>query len=96
MQPRAMNRSQERFFSLLNKHEKITQFWNEDTLEFNIDLFAKLRGVISHGELVLVKFFAAVWFHEDRYGFDITDAMSILDIDGRESIIALLAEPCWP
>lgn len=53
-------------------------------------------GVLSHGERVLMEFCAAVWFNENRYKFDMFEAVSILDIDYMQVIHRWLSAPFWP
>ena len=63
----------------------------------HINKFEDALGVMSSGERHMAKFFAAVWFNDNqKYGFDLVDAVASLDVAPRKLIIEWIAKPFWP
>lgn len=89
--------SRELFYEMLDKAPRIDHLWDREKNVLNIELFEKELGVMSSGEVHLAKFFASIWFHNNkRYGFDLVDALSTLDRSERDLIIDWVADPFWP
>lgn len=88
--------SQDRFFSELEKVPRVATFWDKEKRKLQLDAFEVELGLLSSGEAVMAKFFAAVWFHNDRYLFDIVEAGACLDNNQLEIIKAWLNRPYWP
>lgn len=56
----------------------------------------KYLGTASHGQQIMARFIATVWTQEDKFGFSILDAASILD-DGQLAVVTnWLKQPIWP
>ncbi|WP_241086832.1 hypothetical protein [Candidatus Vondammii sp. HM_W22] len=71
--------------------------WDKKNQSLNLQDFENALGVMSSGEVQRAKFFASIWFHNNKtYGFDLADAVSSLDTDGRELIMEWVARPFWP
>lgn len=52
---------------------------------------------MSQSEVHLAKFFSAIWFNDNqRYGFDLVDAVACMDINERQIILDWVADPFWP
>lgn len=89
--------SVELFFKLLGNFPQLAKLWDQPTQQLRIEEFEIALRVMSHGEIEMAKFFAAVWFHDNqRYGFDIVDAMAVIDDQGRKAIQAWLNAPFYP
>lgn len=89
--------SNEKFFDLLESAPRSAILWDKTSKSLNTDAFERALGVMSHGEVQMAKFFAAVWFNNnDQYGFDIVDAVSSLDAADRELIAEWIVNPFWP
>jgi hypothetical protein len=89
--------SNERFFKLLKRVPHIAELWDKESNRLNIAAFEQALGVMSHGEVQMAKFLAAVWLNDnEKYGFDIVDAVAHIDIEDRELIVEWIANPFWP
>jgi len=89
--------SRERFFALLKELPRCAELWDQKTNSLNIAAFEQALGVMSHGEVQMAKFFAAIWFnHNKQYGFDVVDAVSRIDAEDRKLIAEWIANPFWP
>ena len=89
--------SSDRFFNLLAQMPRCAELWDQETNSLNIAAFEQALGVMSHGEVLMAKFFAAIWFnHNEQYGFDVVDAVSRIDIEDRKLIAEWITNPFWP
>ncbi|MBT7209429.1 MAG: hypothetical protein HN868_18920 [Gammaproteobacteria bacterium] len=89
--------SRERFFDLLEQVPRCTELWDKDANSLNIIAFEQALGVMSHGEVQMTKFFAAVWFNNnEQYGFDVVDAVARIDAEDRKLIAGWIVDPFWP
>jgi len=89
--------SDKRFFQMLGRVPRVKNLWDEQKRELNIDSFESALGVMSTGEVHIAKFFASLWFHNnEKYGFDLVDAIASLDIPERNLIIEWMENPFWP
>ena len=89
--------SQKRFFEMLKQVPRIKHLWSEEKKEIILDVFEKELSVMSPGEVYMAKFFASVWFGDNRrYGFDLVDAVASIDMPERKLIIDWIANPFWP
>lgn len=90
-----MNKS-DRFFQMLNKCPRITYLWDKETQELDVERFERDVKGMSSGEIHLAKFFAGVWFNNNRYGFDLIAAMQVLDTNNQRIISAWIEHPFFP
>lgn len=89
--------SRERFYQMLDQVLRIDHLWDREKHELKVNLFEKELGIMSTGEVHLAKFFASLWFNNNkRYGFDLVDAVATLDSTERKLIIDWVANPFWP
>ncbi len=88
--------SQYQFFETLKQVPRIEHLWDRERRELKIELFERELGVMSSGEQHMAKFFAAVWSHENRYGFDLVDAIRVIDLKSRDLIMGWMKTPFWP
>lgn len=89
--------SHERFFDMLDRVPRIRSLWDKESGNLDVEKFENELGVMSSGEIHMAKFFASLWFHNNkRYGFDLVDAVSSLDPAEREIIIEWIADPFYP
>ena len=89
--------SKELFFKKLEKYPRIANLWNKQSGSLEAEAFEKALTVMSSGEVQMAKFFAAIWFNDNqRYGFDLIDAVSRVDIEDRCLIISWIDRPFWP
>ncbi len=84
-----------KFYAAINKFDFLAPLWDQTKHEIRLDDFENRLGTMSSGECHLAKFMAAIWFHDNRYGFDIFQAMTLSD-HFRNIIIDWVAEPYWP
>lgn len=89
--------NQERFYRMIEKWPAIAKFWNKDEDTLDIEAFEQALSVLSHGEFHLATFFAAIWFgNNNKYPFDIFEAMRVLDAGNKQVIIFWLETPFYP
>lgn len=89
--------SHQRFYVLLDRCPRIKHLWDRENAEIKIDLFESELGVMSPSEAHLAKFFSAIWFGDNqRYGFDLVDAIACMDTQERKIILDWVADPFWP
>ena len=89
--------SQQRFFNMLNQVPRIKSLWDEQKRELKIDGFEDEVWFMSPGEQAMAKFFASLWFHNnDKYGFDLVDAIAFIDPPERKLIMDWIEDPFWP
>jgi len=85
------------FYAMLDRYPRLAGLWNRETNELKVKLFEAEIGILSSSERAMAEFFASVWFHNsDRYGFDLTDVASRLDMEERQIIIDWLSNPTYP
>lgn len=85
-----------RFYSVINQYRFLAPYWDQERHEIKLKEFEERLGTMSTGEKHLAKFMAAVWSHEDNYGFDIVDALNFMDGAFAETIKEWVADPYWP
>lgn len=85
----------EKFYSVINKFQFLKPLWDQNNHEIRIKAFEERIGTMSSGEVHLAKFMAAVWFHDNKYSFDLLSAMN-LSGHFRKVIQDWVKEPYWP
>lgn len=89
------SQSQTEFFELISKYPAISVFWNRPEKSCKVEALKKRMGTMSHGEIVMSKFFMSVWFGKNT-DFDFLEAASALDGNERVVIAKWLVNPFWP
>ena len=71
--------SQLRFFNLLHQYPQIEVYWDHSTATCQTEALKNAMGSLSHGEALMVRFFAGVWFGSNDLGFDLIEAAGVLE-----------------
>ena len=96
IEEREKKMSQEKFFKMLDRVPRISNLWDKKS-GLEIERFESQLCVMSSGEVHIAKFFASIWFNNNnRYGFDLVDAVASLDIPERKIITEWMCDPFWP
>lgn len=74
----------------------VAKLWDFELGEMRVEAFETYLSSASHGEALFAKFLAVVWFGQDRYGLDIAEVATVLDIDARERLAQWIRAPIWP
>ena len=89
--------SRQRFFAMLDSYPRLASYWDQAQECMHVEIFEQALGAMSCGERHMAKFFAAVWFNDNqKYGFDLVDAVASLDVRQRQLIMQWIAKPFWP
>jgi hypothetical protein len=72
----------DRFFKMLDTYPRIAGLWDRENRSLDIEHFEKELKLMSSGERHLAKFFAGIWFGDNRYGFDPIEAVHALSDRG--------------
>jgi len=89
--------SHQRFFEMIKKVPRITHLWDIERRRMDTKTFEAELGVMSSGEVHMAKFFASVWLHDNqKYGFDLVDAVAAIDPAHCQLIIEWTADPFYP
>lgn len=89
--------SHKKFFEMLDRVPRITHLWDKETQCIDLPSFESELYVLSSGETQIAKFFASVWFGDnERFGFDLADAMASIDDAEKQIIIDWMNNPFWP
>jgi hypothetical protein len=87
---------QRRFKAMLVDYPRLMPYWDFKARECDLERLRADMGVLSHGEQVMVTFFAGVWCGENVLGFDLIDAARVLDESHLALIQRWLAQPEFP
>lgn len=82
------------FFKMLDKSPRIAGFWDRENRSLDIERFEKELKLMSSGERYLAKFLAGVWLGDNRYGFDLIEAVHVLS--DRKIISDWIENPVFP
>lgn len=94
---KGLSPEQAQFALLLEKHAPyLLHIWDFNKKEYSPELVKSFFGTGSSGEIVMLKFFLAVWLGEDKFNFDITDAASKFSREEKQVITDWLLDPFWP
>lgn len=88
-------RDREKFYLIVNQFG-LHRYWDQENHEIRLKNFDAALGLMSSGEAIFARFMANVWFGEDKYPFNITDAAGTLGQEHKKVIIEWLANPYWP
>ena len=92
----ARSNEQTRFFKMIRRMPELADLWDPFKCEYDPEHVDRVLGVTSHGKAIMLRFFLGVWRHDNEYGFDLFDAVSILDEELLEIITDWMADPFWP
>jgi hypothetical protein len=87
---------QRRFKAMLAAYPRLMPYWGFGACECELERLRTDMSVLSHGEQVMAKFFAGIWCGENVLGFDLIEAVRVLDASHLASIQNWLAEPEFP
>ncbi len=82
---------QRQFASLLDTQPRLKPYWDFEKREVDIKALEKGMGVMSHGERVMAQFLLGIWFNENRYKFDLFDAVGVLDTASTRTMSSAMA-----
>ena len=85
----------EKFYSVINQFDFLKHLWDQTNHEIRINALEERLGTMSSGEVHLAKFMTAVWYHRNKYDFDLFQAMN-LSSNFRKVIQDWIKEPYWP
>ena len=87
----------ELFFEMIEQIPSIAQLFDKEKSALKVSEFESALLVMSSGEVHMAKFFVSVWFNNSsRYGFDLIDAVYVIDGAWRKIIINWIADPFYP
>jgi len=72
----------DRFFKMLDTCPRIAGLWDRENRSLDVERFEKELKLMSSGERHLAKFFVGVWLGDNRYGFDLIEAVHALSDRG--------------
>ncbi|HHT1356696.1 TPA: hypothetical protein ACTYC5_004293 [Enterobacter hormaechei] len=84
-----------RFYAMVSQYPKVAALWDWEQMVLRSSSFPSSLHGLSHGEVVLVRFFEMIWNHQNK-GFDLADAAGVLDTKERKMIADWLLDPFWP
>lgn len=84
----------ERFFKMLDKTPRIAGLWDRENRSLDVERFEKELRLMSSGESHLARFFAGIWLGENRYDFDLIEAVHVLS--DRKIISDWIENPVFP
>ena len=90
-----LSEEQRRFQEMLKQFPRLYGLWDFETRDYNSQAAREQMGVLSHGEIILLKFFSSVWLGVDT-GFDFVDAVKTLDPESLGVIQNWMGEPFFP
>ncbi|KLN59596.1 hypothetical protein WH96_17180 [Kiloniella spongiae] len=90
-----LSNAQIEFYDLLNQGPpQIVNYWNEGHCRTGELLEA--MNFLSRSEKLMAEFYLMVWYGNQKQGFDLTEACSVLDQNNREIIASWVKNPFWP
>jgi hypothetical protein len=95
----ALTEKQQRFFDLIETSsvaDWILPFFDIEKRQLKLDMIESQIQTLSHGEQIMLRFFAGLWLNDNRFGFDLFDAVGTLDHQNMEIITDWLSDPFWP
>lgn len=87
---------QRRFFDLLSGQSYLQCYWSLEKRECKTTALEDAMGRFSHGERIMAQFLSAIWFGENRFKFDLFEAVEILGKDELKVISDWMIDPFWP
>ena len=87
---------QRRFKALLSVCPRLEGYWDFSDASCDVERLRNDMSVLSSGEEVMAKFFMAVWSGQNDFGFDLIDAVKLLDSEHLDVIVRWLVKPEFP
>ena len=93
-----LSATQVRFAELLQQTSWLQPYWTFTSAlpECDLERLEANMSTWSHGERLMAQFMVAVWFGENRLGFDLVEAASALDPEYRVTVADWIKNPFWP
>jgi len=85
-----------KFRKLLKLYPKFNDLWDFHKATVDLPRAEQALTVFSHGECVLLRFLLAVWLGENKYQFDIIEAVQVLEKEHIDRITEWMNNPFWP
>ena len=89
----------QQFFKLLGQFPFAATYWRvteHGSAEVDLGAASDALDILSHGEATMLRFLVAVWLGDNRFDFDLFEAVRVLDADSLEAITDWMQAPCWP
>lgn len=91
-----LSKEQQRFKQMLQPFPRLAKYWNFETRDCDLESIEKDIGALSSGEQHLLRFFVNVWLGENRFDFDLIDAIKTVDETGLSVIQEWVTDPFYP
>ncbi len=93
----SLSGEQRKFFEMLKKYPKLSEYWSVKKREVDISGLEAGMDSMSEGEAIMAQFFLAIWLKENSgVRFDFVRAAKVLDKKNRELISEWINDPIWP
>ncbi|CAI2537017.1 hypothetical protein [Serratia ficaria] len=90
-----LSAEQERFASMLAPYPRLSTYWDFDKTEVNEQQLRNAISVMSSGEQHMARFFLGLWTG-DPAGFELTEAVAVLEAKDRKLLVDWICNPFWP
>jgi len=80
----------------LSECPRLEGYWNFSDRSCDVERLRNDLSVLSRGEVIMAKFFLAVWSGQNDFGFDLIDAVKSLDSEHIDIVVRWLADPYFP
>ena len=87
---------QTHFKEMLLQCPRLAGYWNFADRECDLQSLEKALPVLSHGEQIMARFFVGVWLGENKFEFDLIDAVRTLDEPHLQMILTWMNDPVFP
>lgn len=84
------------FALMLEKTPYLKHLWNMEQREYEEELVEQYLGTASHGQVIMARFMLGVWLNNNRFKFDLFEAVAVLDKEHLAIIQEWMANPVWP
>lgn len=88
--------TQRRFKDMLADYPSLSEFWDFDKRECDIQAIEDAFTWMSHSEQIMLRFFAAVWLGENRFSFDLIEAAKVLGEQDHSVVLQWFSKPEFP
>lgn len=91
-----LSAEQRQFKHMLSNYPRFSAYWDFESRCCDLESAGLDIGALSHGEQIMLRFFAAVWLGENALNFDLIEATRVLDDNNLDDIRQWLANPVFP